>query len=128
MIKYFDAPDIRMQIEHIRHKLGMNHVDLSKVACFRSKGSGTRNTIARCHGLSKVMQLGMNIDAFYVIEVISEKFDRMPEEERTKTLIHELMHIPKNFGGGFRHHDYVCRSEVEKMYRIYKDRTSGNWF
>ena len=118
-IRYFDAPDIRTQVEHIKNKLGMHHVDLSKVACFRSKGSGTRNTIARCHGLSKVMQLGMSIDAFYVIEVISEKFDRMPEEERTKTLIHELMHIPKNFGGGFRHHGFVKRKNVDMLYREY---------
>ena len=104
----------------------MNHVDISRVAFMRSKGTSTRNTVARCHGLSRVMQLGMKTNAFYVIEVISEKFDRLSEADQIKVLIHELLHIPRNFGGGFRHHDFVCRKEVEKMYQIYMDRTDSN--
>jgi predicted metallopeptidase len=128
MIKYFDAPDIRIKVENLARNLGMSHVDLSKVACMRSKGSETRNIIARCHGLSKVMQLGMNITAFYVIEVISERFDRMPEEEQTKTLIHELMHIPKNFGGGFRQHDFVKRKNVDILYKQLKEMERNNFF
>jgi len=129
---YNDAGDIRERCEKIVSVLDMNHVDLSRVAFMRSKGTSTRNTVARCHGLSRVMQLGMNIKAFYVIEVIHEKFDKLSDEEQTKVLIHELMHIPKNFGGGFRHHDFVCRSEVDKMYKIYNDRTNptneSKWF
>ena len=127
-MRYEEAIDIKGECGKIVDALSMGHVDVSRVAFLRSSGTSTRNTIARCHGLSKVMQLGMDIKAFYVIEVISEKFDRLSREDQTKVLIHELMHIPKNFGGGFRHHDYVCRSEVEKMYRMYKDRTSGTWF
>jgi len=127
-IKYFDAPDIRMRIESIKHKLGMSHVDMSKVACMRSRGSGTRSIIARCHGLSKIMQLAMKTDAYYAIEVISERFDRMSEEEQTKTLIHELMHIPKNFGGGFRQHDFVKRKNVEILYRQLKEMERNNFF
>lgn len=129
---YKDAIDVKERCEKIVSVLDMNHVDVSRVAFMRSKGTSTRNTVARCHGLSRVMQLGMNIKAFYVIEVISELFDRLDEEEQTKVLIHELMHIPRNFGGGFRHHDYVCKREVEKMYRIYKDRidpsSSSKWW
>ena len=121
MIKYFPAEDIRVRIEFIKDKLGMNHVDLNKVACIRSKGSATRNIIARCHGLSKIMQLAMKTNAFYAIEVISERFDKMPEDEQTKTLIHELMHIPKNFGGGFRQHDFVQRKNVEILYKQLKE-------
>lgn len=120
-IKYFDAPDIREKIIDIRGRLGMNHVDMSKVACVRSTGSGTRNIIARCHGLSKIMQMAMKTDAYYAIEVISERFDRMPEDEQIKTLIHELMHIPKNFGGGFRQHDFVKRKNVEILYKQLKE-------
>ena len=66
----------------------------------------------------------MKTRPFYVIEVISEQFDKMDEEEQTKTLIHELMHIPKNFGGGFRHHDFVNRGNIEKMYKIYAVRNN----
>ena len=129
---YNDAGDVKEKCEKIISALDMNHVDISRVAFMRSKGTSTRGTIARCHGLSRVMQIGMNIKAFYVIEVISEIYDRMDEEDQTKVLIHELMHIPKNFGGGFRHHDYVCRREVDKMFKIYKERTNpsseSSWF
>ena len=43
----------------------------------------------------------------------------MSDIEKTKVLIHELMHIPKTFGGGFKHHDYVCRENVELEYERY---------
>jgi predicted metallopeptidase len=128
MIKYFDAPDIRIKIIDLKNKLGMDHVDMEKVACIRSRGSGTRNIIARCHGLSKIMQLTIKTDAHYAIEVISERFDRMPEEEQIKTLIHELMHIPKNFGGGFRQHDFVKRRNVDVLYKKIKEMERNNFF
>jgi predicted metallopeptidase len=65
------------------------------------------------------MQLALERKGFYVIEVISHRFDKMSEEEKIKTLIHELMHIPKSFGGGFIHHNVVCHKNVEKMYEKY---------
>jgi predicted metallopeptidase len=68
------------------------------------------------------MQLGLNTKAFYVIEMISEQFDKMSHDEQTEVLIHELMHIPKNFGGGFRQHDFVCRREVQKVHKLYKQK------
>jgi predicted metallopeptidase len=70
----------------------------------------------------------MKTNAFYAIEVISERFDKMPEEDQIKTLIHELMHIPKNFGGGFRQHDFVQRKNVDILYRIFKERSKTNFF
>ena len=74
------------------------------------------------------MQLALNRKAFYVLEFIHEKFDEMSEEDKIKVIIHELMHIPKNFGGGFKHHDYVTEKEVNKMYEKYKDsQTSLTW-
>ena len=121
-MQYLEAPEIRQKMEHIVKTLGMDTVDLERVACFRSRGTSTRRTIARCHGLPKVMQLGMKTKAFYVIELISEKFDKLSEDDQTEVLIHELMHIPKNFGGGFRMHDYVCSHEVKRMHKLYKER------
>jgi predicted metallopeptidase len=94
----------------------MNEKDF---VCMRSYGSSTRNTIARCHGMSKVLQLALNIKPVYVLEFLSKRFDRLDEREQTKVIIHELMHIPKNLGGGFRHHDYVTDREVENLYREY---------
>jgi len=93
---------------------------LEHVAFIRSTGSKAKRTIARCHALGKAMQIGMRRDkGFYLIEVISEQYDKMPEEDQIKTIIHELMHIPKSFGGGFIHHDKVHEDSVGKEYENY---------
>jgi predicted metallopeptidase len=44
----------------------------------------------------------------------------MSGEEKIKTIIHELMHIPFSFGGGFKHHNVVCEKNVNKMYKEYE--------
>ncbi|MBI4173258.1 MAG: metallopeptidase [Candidatus Aenigmarchaeota archaeon] len=116
MIRYNHAPDVKADIEMLVDRLAMGHVDKRRVACIRSVGSGSRRIIARCHVVPRIIQKALGIDAYYVIEVIAEKFDRLSKDEQTKTLIHELMHIPKSFGGGFRHHDYVSHENVEKIF------------
>jgi predicted metallopeptidase len=70
------------------------------------------------------MQAALGVQPYYVIEVISERFDGMSEADQTKTLIHELLHIPKAFGGGFKGHGYVSRDRVERLYRSLQ-ATSG---
>ena len=117
-IKYELAPDIQEIVNEIAILL-YPHVKLHSVVCIRSFGSSSRGTIARCHALGKAMQLALNRKGFYVIEIISKRFDRMSKEERLKTLIHELMHIPKSFGGGFRHHDFVCDQNIEIEFQKY---------
>jgi len=62
----------------------------------------------------------------YTIEVISEIYDKMSPEDREKTLVHELMHIPGGFGGGFRpHKGYVERKMVDEVYDKLKKKRSG---
>ncbi|MFZ5955460.1 MAG: putative metallopeptidase [Nanoarchaeota archaeon] len=119
-IKYEQADDIRQIAEKIVFKLSWNHIKLDNVAFLRSRGSSSRGTIARCHALGKAMQIALSRKGFYLIEVISERFDRLSEEERTKVIIHELMHIPKTFGGGFKHHNFVNEKNVRKVYEHYK--------
>jgi predicted metallopeptidase len=121
MIRYEHAPDVRERTITIANKLGMKH-DMSRVVCVRSRGSSSRRTLARCHALPRIMQLALGTKAVYVIEMISEKFDKMSVEDQDKTIIHELMHIPNSFGGGFRNHcQYVTREKVERMYRKFKN-------
>lgn len=121
-MKYKKACDLREKGLDIIEKLNLSHIDSNNVFFIRSYGSKTRRTIARCHAMNKVMQLALNRKAVYVIEMISEKFDKLDEEERIKTIIHELMHIPKSFGGGFKFHNYVCNKEVDKMYKKYLEK------
>ena len=117
-IKYQIAEDLQEQVNEIAQML-FPHVRIDDVVCLRSFGSKSRGTIARCHALGKAMQLALQRKGFYLIEVISERFDKMSDIDRIKTLIHELMHIPKSFGGGFIHHNFVHEGSVDKMYNHY---------
>jgi predicted metallopeptidase len=117
MIQYVLAEDIDWRVKEIIRRLKMSHIDETRVVCLRSKGSGSRRVIARCHGLSRIMQVALTQKPHYIIEVLSERFDRLSREDQTKVLIHEILHIPHCFGGGFRaHKPYVTRAEVQKMY------------
>ena len=117
-ITYELAEDIQLKVDEIARLL-FPHVRIDDVVCLRSHGSGSRVTIARCHALGRAMQLALGRKGFYVIEVISKRFDRLSEIDKTKTLIHELMHIPKSFGGGFIHHNIVHERNVELMFQKY---------
>src|SRR3989344_6530936 len=115
-MKYENAPDLNARMQDIVRALEMEHIDLNRVECLRSFGSSTKRTIARCHTIGKVMQKGMKVGAFYTIEFL-EKFDKLNKENQDKVIIHELLHIPKTFGGGFRQHDFVCEENIEKLHR-----------
>jgi predicted metallopeptidase len=126
-IKYELDSEIQAVVNDIAGLL-FPHVRIDSVVCIRSHGSGSRGTIARCHALGKAMQLALGRKGFYVIEVISKRFDRLSETDKIKTLIHELMHIPKSFGGGFIHHNIVHERNVEKEFQRYINlkRMKGN--
>lgn len=127
-MKYEYAPDLKTRMQEIAKMLEMNHIDLSRVECLRGFGSSSRRTIARCHALGKMMQKAMKINAFYAIEFL-ERFDKLLRKEQDKVIIHELMHIPKSFGGGFRHHDFVCERNVELMYEKFISlKEKESWF
>ena len=119
-IKYYKDQELERKVNEIAKRLGMRH-DLSRIICIRSYGSSSKRVLARCHALPRIMQLALNVKPHYAIEIISENFDRLSEEEKTKTLIHELMHIPKSFGGGFKFHNVVNKKSVDEMYRKYKN-------
>ena len=125
-IRYAPAPDLQLRAEAIC-RLIFPHISIEQVRCFRSWGSAARRTIARCHGLAKIMQLTLNCPAHYAIEFIGERFDTLPEDEQNKIIIHELMHIPKNFGGGFRRHHLVTEQAVTRLHLAYKLCVDGEW-
>lgn len=120
-MKYVDAPDVKILVDEMVNCLSLKHIEPDSVHCFRSIGSKSRRTIARIHGLEKIWQKALKIRPAYAIEVISERYDKLTDEQKEKTVIHELLHIPKGFQGGFRpHKGYVDRNTVEKLYEIRK--------
>lgn len=125
IIVYEEAPDLKELVLDIAKTLGLKHIKPEFLACVRSRNAST-NAIARCYGLSRIFQYAFKLSPRYVIEVVSEKFDKLKEEEKVKTLIHELLHIPKNFGGGFRHHDYVNDNRIDRLYKEYTRLKNSN--
>ena len=124
-LKYVEAPDVKRLVNEVVDSLDLFHVVPQFVYCYRSKGSKSKRTVARIHGLGKIWQEALLKPPAYVIEVISERYDSLSEEEKEKTLIHELLHIPKGFSGGFRpHKGYINKKRVEKLHRILAEKRS----
>ena len=126
-MKYIEAPDLQKKMEDFSNVL-FPHVKIDRVKCYRSYGSSTSNVYARCHALGKLMQLAVGVKAHYALEFLCPRFDKLSEEEQDKTIIHELMHIPKTFGGGFRHHDYVCEKNINLFYTTFKEKNRQDDF
>ncbi len=119
---YERAPDVSELLGGIIDKLGFTHIPKNRVYCYRSHGSKATNVIARVHSLPRIWQQALSEPAYYAVEVLAEQYDSLPMDEKEKTLIHELLHIPKAFGGGFRYHkNWVTQRRVESLYRVLND-------
>lgn len=117
------APDIQDRVRKIVETLGLDHIDMNRVVCMRGHGSKSR-ALARIWSFPKVWQKALNMKPHYVIEVISHRFDKLSKEEQNKTLIHELMHIPRKFSGGLSPHKgfgkHIDNKRINEMYKVYK--------
>ena len=117
-MKYSLAPDIKKQIDALINQLGVDYIKPGNIYCIRSHDAKTR-AYARIWGMSRLFTEVIGIQPHYIIEVIEKKFDKLNKREQIKTLIHELMHIPKTFSGALlphrgRYHRINDR-EVEKI-------------
>jgi len=117
-MKYELAPEIKKQVDMLIKQLKMDYINTKNVHCIRSFDAKTR-AYARIWGMSRLFKEVAGIEPNYIIEVISKKYDRLPPREQMKTLIHELMHIPKTFSGALLSHRGRNRRindrEVEKI-------------
>jgi predicted metallopeptidase len=118
------APDIQHRITRLVKKLDLHHIDPSRLVCFRSHGSKSRAR-ARIWSLPRIWQMALGAKAHYCIEVLAEKFDQLSQDDQTKVLIHELMHIPKTFSGALLAHRRKGRAAnhhtVEKFFKKLKN-------
>jgi len=119
-MKYESALDLKERMLDIIKTLDLSHVDIDRIECIRSRGSSTKRVLARCHTIGKLMQKAMKVAPFYAIEFL-EPFEKLSKKEQDKVIIHELLHVPKTFGGGFRQHDFVCDDNVDLMYEKFAD-------
>ena len=115
-VEYYEAPDVKQLVDTIVAELNFTHINPAYVYCFRSKGSKSKRTIARIHSLEKLWQKALNTTPRYLIEVISERYYKLSQADRERIIIHELLHVPRGFSGGFRpHKGYVNWKTINKL-------------
>ena len=116
------APDILKIINKILQTDLFPHIPKGKITAIRGHGTTSR-AIARIWSLPRPWQMALSISPQYIIEVIAERFDRMSTQDQERTLIHELMHIPKSFSGALVPHRnrgrHVNSQNVDIIYKKY---------
>lgn len=113
---------VSQRINELVNSVGLTYINPERVFCYKSYGAKTR-AFARIWGLSRIFQQALGLKPAYIIEVISEKFDRLPRKDQDMILIHELLHIPRTFSGALvPHHDRggVNEDRVREIYRNIK--------
>lgn len=112
---------IQEELGQIVSSLGLSYINPSRVFCYRTTGSKAR-AYARIWSFPKIFQEVLTIEPAYVVEIISEKFDKLDAGNKKKVIIHELLHIPKNFSGSLLPHKYgytKIEKEVEVLFKKY---------
>lgn len=117
------APDVQKLMRTILRQSLFPQVDSRRIICMRSHGATSRAR-ARIWSFPKIWQMALKEKAHYVIEVLSQHYDHLSEDDKTRVIIHELMHIPKNFSGALVPHRgryaRIDHKTVEKMFQAYK--------
>lgn len=103
MIEYSRDARLEEAVACVIRSLGLSHIDPTRVFIIRSRGSRSR-ALARIYSLPSAWRFALGIRPVYLIEVISERFDRLGPREKVAVIIHELLHIPAGFTGGLRPH------------------------
>jgi predicted metallopeptidase len=113
------APDIQKRLARLVARGSFGHVSPRLITAVRGRRSSSR-ALARIWSLPRVWQMVLGVPPQYVIEVLEEKFAKLSPEEQEKTLLHELLHIPKTFSGALLPHRRgkfrLNRQVVEKIY------------
>ncbi len=119
------APDLKSDLFRIIENLGLSYIKGDNLITFRSHGSKSR-AIARIWSLPRIWQLALKTEAYYCIEVISERYDKLSSTEKEKVLIHELLHVPKNFSGSLLPHRQrgkrIDRRTVDNLHQKLHER------
>jgi len=119
------APDIKKMVNRLIPRLPFAvYINPERIICMRSH-KATSRARARIWSFPKIWQMALKLPPYYVIEVLSHHFDHLSDDDKARVIIHELMHIPKNFSGALiphrGMHKRINRGTVEQMFRLYKE-------
>lgn len=118
---------IQEEMEEMVVSLEMKHVKVDRVFCYRTSGSKA-HAYARIWAFPKIFQEVLSLEPAYVLEIISEKFEKLDKKNKKKVIIHELLHIPSNFSGSLLPHKYghtKIEREVETLFKRYEQNKSS---
>ena len=119
------APDIQDLVKHVLPHLPFDYIDGKRIVCMRSF-KATSRARARIWSFPRIWKMALKKPAHYVIEVLSQHFDKLSDDDKTRVIIHELMHIPKNFSGALvphrGRHKRIDHRTVESLFQMYKQR------
>ncbi len=125
-LEWEKALDVESIIIELLDVLEFPHVNASRLFYFRTQGSKSR-AYARIWSMPKIFQEALSIEPAYVIEVLSKYFDKLNDDDKKRVLIHELLHIPKNFSGALLSHrgrNRHLEKNAKDLFKEYKKATS----
>src|ERR1700691_6085272 len=124
-MEWEDADDIKKELkDNIKH-IDLPYINLDRIHSYRTHGSKT-HAYARTWSFPKIFQHALSVEPAYVIEVLSQHYDKLDDDKKKKVLIHELLHIPKNFSGALLPHRTRSRnlnSLANQLFKEYKRAT-----
>lgn len=115
-IRYKEAEEIIRVFAKSGH---FDHIKPERVFCYLVTGSKAR-AYARTWMIPKVFYDALGMEPVYVIEFIEKHYGRLGDGDKKKVIIHELLHIPKNFSGALRPHKYGGKTINAEVKRISK--------
>lgn len=122
-MRLVDAKDVKSILRGILKKISFPQIKINQIFCLRSFGAKSRAR-ARIWSFPHIWQLVLKEKPYYIIEVLSQHFDHLSEDDKTRVLIHELMHIPKNFSGALVPHrgihKQINQHTVEVLFKQFK--------
>ena len=121
-LNWYKADDIKKRFFSLARSGGFDWLEFDRIFFVRSFGAKTR-AAARIWGLPRIWQLVLGIRPSYVIEVVSERFDKLPIDRQNDVIIHELAHIPRNFSGALVPHFRRGKRKFENLVSSLKVRT-----
>ncbi|HWY78943.1 MAG TPA: putative metallopeptidase [Candidatus Sulfotelmatobacter sp.] len=124
-MEWIEATDIKNDLKDIIAHIDLLYIDLDRIYYYRTTGSKIK-AYARTWAFPKIFQKALNIQPAYVIEVLAKYYDKLDEDKKKKVLIHELLHIPKNFSGALLPHKTKSRNLhflANQLFKEYKKKT-----
>lgn len=119
-MEWFKSGEIKKEIIEIIRQLNLDYIDPKRIICFKSKGSTSRAR-ARIWSFPRIWQQALNLPSYYIVEVISEKFERLSSDDKKRVLIHELLHIPKTFSGSLvPHRTRYSKIDTKRVETLFK--------